>query len=96
MEPCGQLRKRYASDGKQGIDGGNQMKTFSMTAHWDGGVKTNQDYMFTSETEVGNLPNLFLVADGYGRSCRRRLRLKIYGVRGCCGIYWSGTAERSL
>lgn len=26
----------------------------------------NQDYMFTSETAVGNLPNLFLVADGMG------------------------------
>jgi protein phosphatase len=28
--------------------------------------ETNQDYMFTSETAVGNLPNLFLVADGMG------------------------------
>lgn len=27
---------------------------------------TNQDYMYTSETAVGNLPNLFLVADGMG------------------------------
>lgn len=26
----------------------------------------NQDYMYTSETAVGNLPNLFLVADGMG------------------------------
>lgn len=41
------------------------MKTFSMT---DIGRKreTNQDYMFTSENAVGNLPNLFLVADGMG------------------------------
>ncbi len=41
------------------------MKTFSMT---DIGRRreTNQDYMFTSETAVGNLPNLFLVADGMG------------------------------
>lgn len=41
------------------------MKTFSMT---DTGQRrdTNQDYMYTSETAVGNLPNLFLVADGMG------------------------------
>lgn len=41
------------------------MKTFSMT---DIGRRReiNQDYMFTSETAVGNLPNLFLVADGMG------------------------------
>ena len=43
----------------------NQMKTFSMT-HIGRRRETNQDYMFTSETEVGNLPNLFLVADGMG------------------------------
>ena len=41
------------------------MKTFSMT-HIGRRRETNQDYMFTSETEVGNLPNLFLVADGMG------------------------------
>ena len=41
------------------------MKTFSMT---DIGKRRemNQDYVFTSETAVGNLPNLFLVADGMG------------------------------
>lgn len=41
------------------------MKTFSMT---DAGRRReeNQDYMFTSETAVGKLPNLFLVADGMG------------------------------
>ena len=41
------------------------MKTFSMT---DVGRRRemNQDYMFTSETAVGKLPNLFLVADGMG------------------------------
>ncbi len=41
------------------------MKTFSMT---DVGMRreTNQDYIFTSETPVGNLPNLFIVADGMG------------------------------
>ena len=26
----------------------------------------NQDYMYTSENAVGNLPNLFIVADGMG------------------------------
>lgn len=41
------------------------MKTFSIT---DIGKRReiNEDYMFTSETAVGNLPNLFLVADGMG------------------------------
>jgi protein phosphatase len=41
------------------------MKTFSIT---DVGIRreTNQDYMYTSEMPVGNLPNLFLVADGMG------------------------------
>lgn len=41
------------------------MKTFSMT-HVGQRREINQDYMFTSETAVGNLPNLFLVADGMG------------------------------
>lgn len=41
------------------------MKTFSIT---DTGVKRemNQDYYFASETPVGNLPNLCIVADGMG------------------------------
>ena len=41
------------------------MKTFSIT---DIGMRRsmNQDAMFTSEIPVGNLPNLFLVADGMG------------------------------
>ena len=41
------------------------IKTFSMT---DVGMKRkiNQDYVFTSEEAVGNLPNLFVVADGMG------------------------------
>lgn len=41
------------------------MKTFSMT---DIGRRRemNQDYMYTSETAVGKLPNLFIVADGMG------------------------------
>ena len=41
------------------------MKTFSYT---DTGVlrEMNQDYFFESENPVGNLPNLFVVADGMG------------------------------
>lgn len=41
------------------------IKTYSKT---DVGKKrkTNQDCVFTSETPVGNLPNLFAVADGMG------------------------------
>ncbi len=41
------------------------LKTFSIT---DVGQKRkdNQDYIFTSEKPMGNLPNLFLVADGMG------------------------------
>lgn len=41
------------------------MKTFSMT-HVGQRREMNQDYMYTSETAVGSLPNLFLVADGMG------------------------------
>ena len=41
------------------------IKTFSLT---DIGKKRtmNQDYIFTSETPIGSLPNLFIVADGMG------------------------------
>lgn len=41
------------------------LKTFSIT---DIGKKRqlNQDYVFTSECSVGNLPNVFIVADGMG------------------------------
>lgn len=41
------------------------LKTFSIT---DIGKKrkVNQDYIYTSEVPVGNLPNLFIVADGMG------------------------------
>lgn len=41
------------------------MKTFSMT---DIGRRRemNQDYIYASEVPVGNLPNLFIVADGMG------------------------------
>ena len=41
------------------------LKTFSVT---DIGRKRklNQDYVYASEQAVGNLPNLFIVADGMG------------------------------
>ncbi len=41
------------------------LKTFSIT---DVGIrrKVNQDYVYTCEKAIGNLPNLFLVADGMG------------------------------
>ncbi|MCM1376510.1 MAG: Stp1/IreP family PP2C-type Ser/Thr phosphatase [Muribaculum sp.] len=41
------------------------LKTFSIT---DIGRKRkqNEDYVFTSERAIGNLPNLFIVADGMG------------------------------
>jgi protein phosphatase len=41
------------------------IKTFSIT---DIGRKRklNQDYMYTSEQPIGNLPNVFIVADGMG------------------------------
>lgn len=41
------------------------MKTFSRT---DVGMvrEVNQDYVFSSETPIGHLPNLFIIADGMG------------------------------
>ena len=41
------------------------VKTFSIT---NIGIrrKLNQDFVYTSEQPVGNLPNLFIVADGMG------------------------------
>lgn len=41
------------------------MKTYSIT---DTGIlrEMNQDYCFASDTPVGNLPNLYIVADGMG------------------------------
>ena len=45
--------------------GNRQMKAFSVT---DTGIlrEMNQDYYFASDTPVGNLPNLYIVADGMG------------------------------
>ena len=41
------------------------VKTFSIT---DIGKKRklNQDYVYSCETRIGNLPNVFIVADGMG------------------------------
>lgn len=41
------------------------LKTFSVT-NIGRKRKLNQDYVYTSEGPVGNLPNLFIVADGMG------------------------------
>ncbi|MCM1190889.1 MAG: Stp1/IreP family PP2C-type Ser/Thr phosphatase [Butyrivibrio sp.] len=41
------------------------MKTFSVT-NIGKKRKLNQDFVYTSETPVGHLPNLFIVADGMG------------------------------
>lgn len=41
------------------------LKTFSMT-NIGRKRRINQDYVYSSEQPVGNLPNLFLVADGMG------------------------------
>ena len=41
------------------------LKTFSVT-NMGRKRKINQDYVYSSEQPVGNLPNLFLVADGMG------------------------------
>ncbi len=41
------------------------MKTYSMT-DIGSGRELNEDYFFSSETPVGKLPNLFIVADGMG------------------------------
>ena len=38
--------------------------------------KMNQDYVFVSENPVGNLPNLFVVADGMGGQKAERARMR--------------------
>lgn len=47
------------------LTGGEKVKVFSIT---DVGKRReiNEDYIYTSKTPVGNLPNLFMVADGMG------------------------------
>ena len=59
---CGQLRRSYMEKNRRR---GRNMKAFCIT---DVGQNRsmNQDFVFASETPVGNLPNLFVVADGMG------------------------------
>lgn len=64
------------------------LKTFSIT---DIGRKRkqNQDYVFTSEQAIGNLPNLFIVADGMGGHKAGEYASK-YTVETICNcIEWS-------
>ena len=60
---CGQLRRSYMEAGTK-----ERKKHESVIALTDIGRSRsmNQDYVFVSETPVGNLPNLFVVADGMG------------------------------
>ncbi|MFR6274541.1 MAG: Stp1/IreP family PP2C-type Ser/Thr phosphatase [Blautia sp.] len=54
------------------------MKSYSIT---DVGQKrtVNQDFVFTSETPVGNLPNLFVSCGRHGRTQGRRFRFQLCG-----------------
>lgn len=64
------------------------LKTFSIT---DIGLKRklNQDYVFSSEMQVGKLPNLFVVADGMGGhkagdyASREATRTMVEYIQGC-------------
>lgn len=51
------------------------MKTYSIT---DTGAlrEMNQDYFFASDDPVGNLPNLYIVADGMG-GIKRAIMLRV-------------------
>lgn len=68
------------------------LKTFSIT---DTGKerKINQDYVYTSEKPVGNLPNLFLVADGMGGHKAGDYASR-YAVEIICGMV-QRTAEKN-
>ncbi len=81
-----------------------KMKTFSMT---DVGRRRemNQDYIYASETPVGNLPNLFIVADGMGGhnagdfASRYTVEHVVEAVRGsglCEPVSLLGTALRQV
>lgn len=58
------------------------MKTYSIT---DTGIlrEMNQDYFFASDEPVGNLPNLYIVADGMGTQ-GRRLRIALHNAAHRC------------
>ena len=50
--------------GQEGVTD-NKMKSYALTDV--GRVRhTNQDYLFASDEPIGNLPNLYIVADGMG------------------------------
>ena len=59
------IRRRRRTRGNSHRRKFDVLKTFSIT---DIGRKrkVNQDYIYTSEEPVGNLPNVFIVADGMG------------------------------
>ena len=60
---CGQLRKKLSEKGR----GGRAMNSYGQTD--TGRVrKSNQDSIFLSETPVGPLSNLFMVAGRHGRA----------------------------
>lgn len=48
-----------------GVQGGAGLKAFSITDIGES-RRVNQDYVFCEENAIGNLPNLFIVADGMG------------------------------
>ena len=62
---CGQLRRRHMGNSASKEEEKSVLKAFAIT---DIGKKRklNQDFVFASEQPVGNLPNLFIVADGMG------------------------------
>jgi protein phosphatase len=55
-------------NGEKRADKGKDRKRMKACSMTDIGVERemNQDYLFTSDSPVGNLPNLYIVADGMG------------------------------
>ena len=68
------------------------LKTFSIT---DIGRKRNinQDYIYTSEEPVGNLPNVFIVADGMGGHKAGDYASKVTVETMICLLYTSDAAD---
>lgn len=77
------------------------MKSFSVT---DIGRKrtVNQDYVFSSEQEIGKLPNLFIVADGMGGhnagdfASRYSVQKVTEYIRNCKDITAISTLDRAI
>ena len=64
------------------------MKTYSIT---DTGIlrEMNQDYFFASDEPVGNLPNLYIVADGMGgqrQEITHRVTQRSASLHPCPGV----------